>query len=178
MTIFSNEIDYSNAAIKDWLDTYDIPATPDTMDNSTMEAYTQDCWDCITEDMKNLQHELNQEFDDRVFILVGNLGRWNGSFKAYKELGSNLNSIFDMFQSKDVDEGTISHDGEDVEFRFSNHDASSYFRYCWVYNDDWDDELKDYITKSKIHNDELHNKIHSTIDLFKEKGFISCHTKG
>ena len=117
-TIWSNDLDY-----KDWKDDLESEY-PDE------DGYSED-------DRIRMMYEMNDEYleDERInlnkelgqpIIMFGDLGLWNGRRSGYKQLGTNLNSIFNGTCGDYVT--WYVEDGE-IKCNDIHHDGTNHYTY-------------------------------------------------
>ena len=102
---------------------------------------------------------LNREMETRLIAIV-DLGRWNGRFPAYKELGYNLNEILQSFGGEDIHVYLDAKD-KDIKIEAPHHDSTNYITVRrWrknISDERREDILGDYYTskpdaKTKLFN--------------------------
>ena len=139
-TIWSNDTDTIDALADD------IIANPDEFgyDGDEDEPIDVDWARDLAYDLNNEylgDERFNLDIDTNDIIAIGDIGRWNGRVKGYKEIGRN---IADCLYS-DCDYVTWYVDRDDFKCHEIHHDGENYITYRERKNDieweDWDDFL-------------------------------------
>lgn len=79
----------------------------------------------VSEDYDMLMDELDKMFDGQDIIMIADIGRWNGRFKAYKK--APLREAMDaLTRDCDYDSITIRDEGGHLFISAAHHDATNY----------------------------------------------------
>lgn len=131
-----------NLDYKDWKD--DLEAEyPDKTENELMQMMCEINGDYLDDERSNLNVQLS-----RPILVIADLGRWNGRFQGYKEIGSG--NIRDCLYS-DTDYSTWYVDKlGDLRCDTIHHDGTNHYLYR-TYKDGVTEEQIDRL-KEKIYN--------------------------
>lgn len=110
------------------------------------EVSDEEIYDSIWESLGDEKMNLNKEINGRI-VAFANLGLWDGRHNAYKKLGSNLNSIFNVGSYDDVE---FYADKYNVRATLSHHDGTNYILFRYV-----EDYYKVDNICNKIYNGEM-----------------------
>ena len=121
-------------------------------------------WDAAKEELENF-------FDGKTWILVGEAGRWNGSYSV----GTIFDDFMKMFYeaARDCDYIKIYDENGHFYLNCSHHDGSNFYEIKQIterglaYYDNWENNWDDKRTEEYIHNQIMEK--YSTLPHFAHK---------
>jgi len=143
-----------------------------TEENITEQEITDEIYFMDEINWEDAKRELEDFFsDNKTYIIYGNVGRWNGNFKA----GHIFTDFEDAFYKaiKDCDYWEFTDDNGHLLLKCSHHDGTNYFEIREVtergaeYFDRWNYNWSDKRTEEYVHN-QIINK-YSRLPRFAEK---------
>ena len=120
--------------------TYEMP-------QAIFDEFIQYVSECKEFEIAELRGEFDLELKGKTILLVGDYTRWNGTFSAYKVVGSNLKDILNISYSNSDYEFELFAENRQVYSNFADHDGRSLMQFVVV-----DNKFVDKVTDDFYYN--------------------------